>query len=124
MGKPYSLDLRERIVSYVLAGNSARAAARVFGVSPSTSVRLIAEHRRCGTLAPKRQGRAPGTVGKLAPHMDFLIEVVQCEPDITLYELAGALEDACGVRVHVSSIHRALVRTGYSYKKRVAGAGA
>jgi transposase len=29
MGKPYSLDLRERIVSYVLAGNSARAAARV-----------------------------------------------------------------------------------------------
>ena len=79
MGKPYSLDLRERIVSYVLAGHSARAAARVFGVSPSTSVRLVREHRRCGSIAPKRQGRAPGTVGKLAPDMDFLIEVVQCE---------------------------------------------
>lgn len=124
MGKPYSLDLRERIVSYVLAGHSARAAARVFGVSPSTSVRLVREHRHCGSIAPKRQGRAPGTVGKLAPHMDFLIEVVQCEPDITLHELAGALEDACGVRVQLSSIHRALVRTGHSYKKRAAGAGA
>jgi len=124
MGKPYSLDLRERIVAYVLAGHSARAAARVFGVSPSTSVRLVAEHRRCGNIAPKRQGRAPGTVGKLAPHVDFLIEIVQCEPDITLHELAGALEEACGVHVQLSSIHRALVRTGYSYKKRTAGAGA
>lgn len=124
MGKPYSLDLRKRIVAYVLAGHSARAAARVFGVSPSTSVRLVAEHCSCGDVAPKRQGRAPGTVGKLAPHMNFLIEVVQCEPDITLNELASALEDACGVHVQLSSIHRALVRSGYSYKKRTAGAGA
>jgi len=90
MGKPYSLDLRERIVAYVLAGHSARAAARVFGVSPSTAVRLAAEHRRCGNIAPKPQGRVPGTAGKLAPHMDFPIEIVRCEPDITLNELAGA----------------------------------
>lgn len=124
MGKPYSMDLRERLVAYVCAGNSARSAARVFNVGVSTAVRFAAEHRRTGSVAPKRQGRAPGTAGKLAPHMDFLIEVVQCEPDITLRELAGALEDACGVRVQLSSIHRALANAGYSYKKRTAGTGA
>jgi transposase len=124
MGKPYSLDLRERIVGYVLAGHSARSAARVFGVSPSTAVRLVSDHRRKGSVAPKPQGRRPGTVGKLAPHIGFLIEVVKSDPDITLRELSGALEDACGVQVWLSSIHRALVRTGYSYKKRAGGAGA
>ena len=124
MGKPYSVDLRERIVCYVLSGHSARAAARVYGVGASTAIRLVAAHRARGSVAPKRQGRAPGTAGKLAPHMDFLIEVVQSDPDITLVELAGALKEARGVRVHPSSIHRALDRAGYSYKKRLDRSGA
>ncbi len=121
MGKPYSLDLRERIVGYVSRGHSARAAARVFGVSASTAVRLAADHRRTGNIAPKPQGRPPGRVGKLAPHIGFLVEVVKSDTDITLRELAGALEEAEGVRVQLSSIHRALVRAGYSYKKRAGG---
>lgn len=121
MGKPYSVDLRERIVGYVASGHPARAAARVFGVSASTAVRLAAAYRRHRSVAPKRQGRPPGKVGKLAPHIGFLIEVVRSDPDITLRELAGALEEAEGVRVQLSSIHRALARAGYSYKKRAGG---
>lgn len=126
MGKPYSQDLRKRVFDYIAAGHSRRAAARVFGVSASTAVRLAASHRDQGDLAPKPQGRAPGTAGKLAPHTAFLVEVVKAEPDITLQELAGALADAHGVSVQLSSIHRALVRAGLSYKKRLdrAGAGA
>lgn len=124
MGKPYSLDLRERIVGYVEQGHSARAAAQVFGVSASTAVRLAAAHRRQGSVAPKAQGRAPGTAGKLAAHRDFLVERVKSEPDITLQELASALSEARGVEVQLSSIHRALIRAGYSYKKRAGGAGA
>lgn len=124
MGKPYSVDLRERIVGYVEEGHSARSAGVVFGVSASTAVRLAAAQRRDGNIAPKRQGRAPGTVGKLAVHLDFLIERVRSEPDITLRELADALSEARGVEVQLSSIHRALIRAGYSYKKRAGGAGA
>jgi transposase len=124
MGKPYSLDLRERIVGYVEEGHSARAAAGVFGVSPSTAVRLAAAQRRDGNIAPKPQGRVPGTAGKLATHMDFLLDRVKSEPDITLQELADALSEARGVEVQLSSIHRALIRAGYSYKKRAGGAGA
>ena len=118
MGKAYSLDLRERIVRHVASGHSARDASRVFGVGVSTAIRLAATHRSGGSIGPKVQGHAPGTFGKLAPHRDFLIEVITSDPDITLTELAGALEEATGVSAHPSSIHRALVRAGYSYKKR------
>lgn len=121
MGKPYSQDLRERIVGYVEEGPAARAAGRVFGVSASTAVRLAAAHRRDGSVVAKPQGRAPG---KLVAHIAFLVERVTSEPDITLQELATALREARGVEVQLSSIHRALIRAGYSYKKRLGGAGA
>jgi transposase len=124
MGKPYSLDLRERIVGYVEQGHSARAAGRVFDVSASTAVRLAAAQRRDGSVAPKAQGRPPGKAGKLAAHIGFLLERVKAEPDITLQELATALSEARGVKVQLSSIHRALIRAGNSYKKRADSAGA
>ena len=118
MGKPYSLDLRERICAYVAKGNSARSAGRLFGVSAATTVRLAAEHRDHGTALPKPQGRPAGQFGKLAPHREFLLEIVQAEPDITLKELAAALAETHGVEVQLSSLHRALERAGLSYKKR------
>lgn len=42
MGKPYSLDLRERICAYVSRGHSARSAGRVFGVSAASQSYLRA----------------------------------------------------------------------------------
>lgn len=123
MGKPYSLDLRERIYAYVAKGNSARSAGRLFGVSTATAVRLAAEHRANGTVVPKRQGRPAGQFGKLAPHRDFLLEIVRAEPDITLKELAAALSETHGVDVQLSSLHRALERSGLSYKKRTDRSG-
>ena len=108
MGKPYSLDLRERICAYVAKGNSARSAGRLFGVSAATAVRFAAEHRDHGMAAPKSQGRPAGRFGKLAPHRDFLLEIVRAEPDITLNELAAALAQSHGVKVQLSSLHRAL----------------
>ena len=124
MGKPYSMDLRERVVAYVEAGHSCRAAARLFAVSASTAVRLAAAQREHGGISPKPQGRVPGTAGKLAAHQAFLLEIVRAEPDITLKELAGALAEAHGVGVQLSSLHRALRRAGYSYKKRTDRSGA
>lgn len=123
MGKPYSLDLRQRICEYVAAGNSCRAAGRIFGVSAATAVRYAADQRERGEVSPKPQGRPAGRFGKLAQHADFLIEIVRAEPDITLQELGGALEVTHGVSVQLSSIHRALQRAGFSYKKRTYRAG-
>ncbi|OIQ74168.1 transposase [mine drainage metagenome] len=123
MGKSYSTDLRQRVLDYVASGHSCRAAGRVFGVSASTAVRVAAASRAKGSLTPKRQGRAPGTAGKLAPYKLFLVELVQAEPDITLRELSGALSETYGVTAELSSIHRALIRAGLSYKKRPDRAG-
>ena len=118
MGKAYSTDLRMRVSDYVLAGHFGRAASRVFGLSASTAVRVASEFRAKGSITIKRQGSAPGTAGKLAPHTVFLVEIVATEPDITLRELSGALAETHGVTVDLSSIHWALVRAGMSYKKR------
>ena len=123
MGKPYSLDLRHRICGYIAAGNSCRAAGRVFGVSAATAVRYGADQRERGAVAPKPQGRPSGRFGKLVSQAGFLIEIVEAEPDITLQELSNALKDTHGITVQLSSIHRALERSGFSYKKRTYRAG-
>jgi transposase len=104
-----SQTLRERLWGFVAAGGSRRGAARHFGVSASTAVRVAASQAERDTLAPKKQGRPPGK-GKLAPYVDFLVEIVEAVPDITLEELAAALEAEHGVRVHPSSISWVLIR--------------
>jgi transposase len=79
-------------------------------------VRIAASQAERGTLAPRKQGRPPGR-GKLAPYVDFLIEIVESVPDITLEELAAALADAHGIKAHPSSISRTLSKAGMTYKK-------
>ena len=79
---------------------------------------MAAQHREHGTAVPEPQGRSAGQFGKLSRYRDFLLEIVQAEPDITFKELARALAETHGVEVQLSSLHRALERAGLSYKKR------
>ena len=116
MGRAYSRDLRERIAAHVAGGGSRREAGRRFGVSASTAVRVAASRAAGGTLAPRKQGRPPGT-GKLAAYVGFLVEIVEAVPDITLKELAAALEAEHGVKADPSSISRVLIKAGVTYKK-------
>jgi hypothetical protein len=53
MPKPYSLDLRERVVGFVEDGHSCRAAAAHFKVSVSFVVNLMKAVRTRGSVAPK-----------------------------------------------------------------------
>lgn len=122
MGKPFSQDLRERMVAHVSLGRSRRSAARQFEVSASCSVKLMQRVARTGSTAPAKQGRPAGT-GKLAPHRDTLIGWVEAEPDMTMAELAAKLEAATGVKVHQSALSRLLLSAGFSFKKNAAGAG-
>jgi len=116
MSRAYSQDLRERIVGHIIAGKSCRSAARYFGVSDSTAIRLGAAYRECGSVEPKVRGRPKGG-GKLAPFVDFLVEMVEANKDITLHELASALLEEHGVSAHPSSIWRAIQAAGFTYKK-------
>jgi transposase len=123
MGKPYSVDLRERIAAPVAAGGSRRGAGRQFAVSPSTAVRVLANQAERGTLEPRKQGRPSGQ-GKLAPYVAFLVEIVGSVPDITLPELAAALLAEHGVKVHPSSLSRVLIKSDMTYKKDAPRLGA
>ena len=75
MGQRLSVDLRERLVAFVAAGHSRRAAARYFGVGESSAIRLMRRVASAGSCEPDRQGRPPGT-GKLAPYTAFLVGAV------------------------------------------------
>ena len=119
MPKPYSLDLRERVVGYVEAGHSCRAAAAHFEVSVSFVVILVRNYRKTETLVPKASGGRRHS--KLDPHRAFLLGRVVEKDDITMPELAAELVAAAGVQVAPASISRWLIRNGYRFKKNAAG---
>jgi transposase len=120
MGKGYSSDLRVRVYGAIEGGDSRRAAARRFGVSPATSVRLAQRMASTGSLEPSRQGRPPGG-GKLAPYSQVLARWVEAEPDMSMPELAEKLAAEHGVTVHPASLSRFLIKQGFSVKKNSAG---
>lgn len=119
MPKAYSLDLRERVVGFVEAGHSRRAAARHFDVSVSFVVKLVAGFGLTGRLDPKPSGGRRHA--KLEPHRAFLLARVGERADITMPELAAALEAATGTRADPASLSRWLIRNGYRFKKNAAG---
>jgi transposase len=118
MGKPYSLDLRKRIIDFVEDGGSRRGAAERFDVSPSCAIKLLALWDRTGSAAPGKRG---GSVGKLKPHKDFLLGRVKEKPDITMPELAEALKAETGTEAAAASLSRFLIRHGQRFKKNIAG---
>src|ERR1700761_2597347 len=103
MGKPYSIDLRERVQAEVEGGQSRRAAARHYDVSASFAVKLADRVSRTGTAEPERQGRPAGS-GKLAPYLTVLLEWVEAKPDITMPELSAKLAAEKAVMVHPASL--------------------
>lgn len=119
MPKPYSLDLRERVVRFVEAGHSRHAAAAHFGVSVSFVVILMRNYRKTESLVPKASGGRRHS--KLDPHRAFLLGRVAEKDDITMPELAAELATAAGVQVAPASISRWLIRNGYRFKKNAAG---
>ncbi|MER8413026.1 IS630 family transposase [Mesorhizobium sp. M1342] len=120
MPKPYSRDLRERVVRFLEAGHSRRAAAAHFGVSVSFVVILMRNYRKTDSLAPKANGGRRHS--KLDPHRAFLLGRVAEKDDITMPELAAQLAAATDVQVAPASISRWLIRNGYRFKKNAAGA--
>ena len=119
MPRPYSLDLRERVVRFVENGHSRRAAAAHFKVSVSFVVNLMKAVRTRGSFAPKPLvGRRHA---KLEPHRSFLLAQVIEKADITMPELAAELAAATGERADPASLSRWLIRAGYRFKKKSAG---
>jgi len=113
MPKPYSRDLRERVVSAVEAGASCHEAAAAFEVSPSSAIRWVARWRQSGSVAAKPMG---GKRSPLDAHKAWLLDLIAAEPDLTLEEIRGRLR-ARGIAVSASSVWRFYDRHNITFKK-------
>ena len=114
MTRPYSNDLRERVVSAVSNGESCRSVAVRFGVAISTVVKWSQRHRRTGSVAPDKVGGHRRRV--LEPHRAFIVERLGQEPHITLHRLRDELA-ARGIVVSPNTIWMFLRREGLRFKK-------
>ena len=114
MARAYSQDLRIRLVRYVEGGVSARAAAKVFGVSESSAIKWMQRWHRQKSVAPhpvrghRRQ--------LLERHTDWLLEVIEIKTDLTLEEIRAQLKKR-GMRVSLWTVWRFYDRHGISFKK-------
>ena len=116
MGKPYSLDLRERVVAAIEAGLSTGEAAKRFCIGKATAGAWARRKRTTGTVKPERQG--PPTGSKLDAHEDFILGLIEEEKDIALAEIAEHLQSEYGVRVVPATIWTFLDKRGLTFKKR------
>lgn len=115
MSRSYSVDLRIRVVRLVESGSSRRAAAKLFGVSPSIAVKWVQRWRIRKSVAPSSvRGHRRQT---LAAHADWLMQLVHEKPDTTLGEISAKLAER-GVRVSLSTIWTFYDRRGFSFKKK------
>lgn len=114
--KPYSVDLRERLLGAIDAGLPVAEGARLLGICPSTIRRWRVRRRAEGTAAARpRPGRTPRIGPAQAP---ALAAQVAAHDDATLAQHCARWEAAQGVRVSVATMSRVLRRLGVTVKKK------
>ena len=105
MAKPYSLDLRERVVAAVAAGASCREAAETFQVSVASVVKWSQRFRATGSAAAKPMGRRQTRL--LAPQRAWLLARLEAAGRDVAGAGDGARRARCGAEL----------RLGLSFKK-------
>src|SRR6266481_9167096 len=120
MPKAYSGEMRERVIAEVESGASRREAAEEFAVSASTAVIWVKCFRQTGRCAAKPRG---GSISPLEKHADFLLALIDAQPDLTLDEVVSVMhrQRIPGSR---TAVWRFFQRHKITFKKKSAGGGA
>ena len=120
MPKPYSIDLRGRVIGEVESGSSRREAAERYGLSPSVVVIWMQRFEATGSVAAKPSG---GSTSPLEKHAEFLLALIARQPGLTLDEIVAALRKRriSGSR---SAVWRFFARRDISFKKNSIRGGA
>src|SRR5437762_7271435 len=91
MARPYSQDLRDRVVAAVASGRRCRAVAAQFGVSVASVVKWSQRWRATGSAAAKPMGgRRPL---RLAGERVWLLARIAEKPDLTLRAVVAGLAE-------------------------------
>ena len=117
MTKPYSMDLRERVVAAVeTEGMTRHQAAARFGVAISSAIKWVARYRKTGSVAPSKiGGYKPRTLR--GEHATWL--AARCkEKDFTISQLVEELKSIRGLKVDRRSVWEFLHAEGLSHKKK------
>src|SRR5690242_13222080 len=113
MARPYSSDLRERVVEAVDEGATRLEAAERFGVSVSSAVRWHQAWRETGTLEAKSCG---GSCSPLEDYAEEILALVEEQDDRTLDEIVAVMRKHRIPRSR-TALFRFLERRGITHKK-------
>jgi transposase len=114
MARPYSRDLRERVVRAVEGGLSRRRAAAVFGVGVATVIDWVAVWRESGRLEARAMGGDHSS--RLTGERAWLLGRIEAAPDLTLEEIRSELAER-GVQVGYGTVWRFFAAESVSFKK-------
>ena len=117
MARAYSLDLRERVVAAVAAGESCRKVATVFQVSVASVVKWSQRSRATGSAAAHPMGG--NRPYALAGQRDWLLSRLADQPDLTLRALVAELAIR-GIKVSYYAVWHFFEHEGISFKKKPA----
>ena len=117
MSRPYSIDLRERAVSLVAAGQSRRAVARLLNLGEATVIRWVRRQAEFGSCTAKPMGGV--RQGVLLPERDWLLARLAAVPDLTIRGLRAELAER-GTRVSYDAVWRFMHQARLSFKKKSA----
>jgi transposase len=117
MARAYSLDLRERVVAAVAAGESCRKVAATFKVSVASVVKWSQRFRATGSPAARPMGG--NRPYALAGERDWLLKRLSVQPYVTLRALLAELA-ARGIKVSYYAVWHFFEHEGISFKKKPA----
>ena len=113
--KPYSKDLRLKVLAAVDRGMPRGEVTGTFGVSPATVKRWLKKRRETGDVEPEP---IPGPPARKREALEERLPAqTESNPDLTLAEHCELFGEESGVEVSTATMSRALKRLGLPLKK-------
>lgn len=114
----YSVDLRRRVIAaWENKEGSQRQLAQRFKVSLSFVRNLLRRYQDCGQIEAKQRGgyQKPTIQNE---HLSIIKSFVEEKNDLLLWELCDRFEERTGIRVSITTMHRAVEKLGLRCKKK------
>ena len=115
MPKPYSSDLRQRVIALVEAGQSRRAVARLLNIGKATVILWVKDYRATGKQAAKPMGGRRRFA--LLAERDWLLARIAAAPDLTGQALRAEWAKR-GIKVSYDTVWRFLREERLTFKKK------